>query len=109
MTSRSTRPTVGARRRLGVPLRVLYATCLEVTPCRAGAEILKIQVTSLTDIPPDKLLISGIGEGRAPPRLPYALQMCLIRPRLADCSLPVWLQATCTTSPTSARSRTGSC
>jgi hypothetical protein len=75
--------------RRNVPLRVLYVTCLEVTACRAGAEILKIQVTSLTDIPPDKLLISGIGEGRAPLRLPYALQLCLIRARHSDCTLPV--------------------
>ena len=28
-----------------------------------GAEILKIQVTSLTDVSPDKMLISGIGSG----------------------------------------------
>jgi len=30
---------------------------------QTGAEILKIQITSLTDLPPDKMLISGIGSG----------------------------------------------
>eukprot|EP00277_Geminigera_cryophila_P001762 CAMPEP_0179425938 /NCGR_PEP_ID=MMETSP0799-20121207/12454_1 /TAXON_ID=46947 /ORGANISM="Geminigera cryophila, Strain CCMP2564" /LENGTH=588 /DNA_ID=CAMNT_0021200621 /DNA_START=49 /DNA_END=1813 /DNA_ORIENTATION=- len=35
---------------------------LEVDPAD-GAEILKIQVTSLTDVSPDKMLISGIGSG----------------------------------------------
>ena len=29
--------------------------------CCAGAEILKIQVTSLTDLAPDRMLITGIG------------------------------------------------
>ena len=30
---------------------------------QAGAEIFKIQVTSLTDVAPDRLLISGVGSG----------------------------------------------
>jgi hypothetical protein len=30
---------------------------------QAGAEIFKIQVTSLTDVAPDRLFISGVGSG----------------------------------------------